>query len=75
MKRRQSLGARKEIGCPNSGQTATFTAAGRWEKFIGSDTHTDGILGGQMKTDKMMSRAEGDDENWVEEEEEAGVGL
>lgn len=27
-----------------------------------------------MKTDNMMSRAQGDDENWVEEEEEEGGG-
>lgn len=62
------------IGCPNSRQTATFSAAGWREKLIGSDRHTEGILGGWMKTDNMMSRAEGDDENWVEDEEGEGGG-
>lgn len=71
------------IACPNSRQTATFSAAGWREKLIGSDRHTEGIRGGWMKTDNMMSRAKGDDENWVEDEEEGegggeertGVGL
>lgn len=52
-----------------------FSAAGWWEKLIGSDRHTEGILGGWMKTDNMMSRAQGDDVDWGEEREGEGVGC
>lgn len=58
------FGARRGIGCPNSGQAATFSAACWREKLIGSDRQMDGILGEWMKTDNMKSRAEEDDENW-----------
>lgn len=68
------FGAGGGVGRPNSRQPATFSAAGWREKLMGSDRHTEGILGGWMKTDNMMSRAEGDDENWVEEEEGEGGG-
>lgn len=77
MERRQGLerGSGGEVGRPNSRQAATFFCCRlAREKLIGSDRHTEGILGGWMKTDNMMSRAEGDDENWVEEEEEGEGG-